>query len=438
MEPYQLSATEASNLVRQRELGCEELLRSCLDRITKREPSIRAWLYLDTDRALRDARELDKIPWKGPLHGLPVGFKDNMDVAGMPTTFNSPVCQGKIAARDSACARVLRESGALLLGKLDLVEFAASGRRAATRNPCNINHTPGGSSSGSAAAVADCHVPLAIGNQAGGSIIRPAAFCGIHGFKPSHSVISNEGVKPTAPTLDTLGWFSRTAADLALPAKAFRLPGLAATTEVALARARVGICRTPMWDSATPECHAILERTVQHLAGTGCEIVEVVLPEIFDNLAANARAILRTEVRASLLPEVLSWGDRLDATLLDRMAKVPLSWDEFARAQDNAAEARGSFDELWAKLDLDVLLTPATCGEAPEELNDVGDSIFNGLWTLLHVPCVALPVGHGPRGLPLSVQLVGRRFQDLSLLSISKTIAHVMATMPDCYLSTNA
>ncbi len=233
MEPCFLTAAEAAAQIRDGRLTSETLIRSCIARIEARDPQVKAWLHLDKAKAIAAAREVDKHPVKGPLHGLPFGVKDMIDTADMPTTYNSPVFQGQRPARDAACVGVARLSGAVILGKTDTVEFAAGGRRAATRNPKNLAHTPGGSSSGSGAAVGDRQVPLAFGTQTGGSHIRPASFNGIYGLKPTWGSVSREGAKQYSNMLDTIGWYGRSVADLSLVASAFRLHDVGALTTAA-------------------------------------------------------------------------------------------------------------------------------------------------------------------------------------------------------------
>jgi len=226
MEPCFLSAAQAAGLIRGRKLTSEALTRSCIEHIEARDPLVKAWLHVDRAKAIASAREHDKCSPTGPLHGIPIGVKDLIDVRGMPTTYNSPAFRDYRPARDAACVCVARRSGAIVLGKTDTVEFGAGGRRAASRNPNNLAHTPGGSSSGSGAAVADRQVQLALGTQTGGSVIRPDSFNGIYGMKPSWGAVSYEGVKHYASMLDTIGWYGRSVDDLALMASAFRLHGI--------------------------------------------------------------------------------------------------------------------------------------------------------------------------------------------------------------------
>jgi Asp-tRNA(Asn)/Glu-tRNA(Gln) amidotransferase A subunit family amidase len=222
MEPYELTATQAVALLKQRQLSCEELTLSCLRRIERRDSEVQAWIAVDPELALARARVLDASTAVAPLKGLPIGFKDIIATSDLPTCYNSPLYAKQKIGRDAACVTVVRECGGTVLGKTDTVEFASGARRARTRNPHNLSHTPGGSSSGSAAAVADFHVPLSFGTQTGGSIIRPAAFNGIYAIKPTHGLASYEGIKHVAPSLDTLGWYGRAIDDLRLVADALR------------------------------------------------------------------------------------------------------------------------------------------------------------------------------------------------------------------------
>src|SRR3984957_16206558 len=223
-EPARMTASEASALIQSRKMSCEELVRSCLKRIASRDAAVKAWLRLDPEYVIRRARELDKLPSKGPLHGLPWGVKDVIDTADYPTTQNSPIYDEFRVGRDAAPVAVVRGAGSLVLGKTDSVEFASMGRKALSRNPYNSAHTPGGSSSGSGAAVGDFHVPFAFGTQTGGSHIRPAAFNGIYGIKPTWGLVSREGVRMSSMTLDTVGWYARFVDDLIMVVATFRMP----------------------------------------------------------------------------------------------------------------------------------------------------------------------------------------------------------------------
>ncbi|MVW70373.1 amidase [Bordetella sp. 15P40C-2] len=424
MEPYELSASEAARLIASRDLSCEELARSTLARIAERDPIVRAWTYIDEDRVLRRARELDKTAPVSPLHGLTFGIKDVIQTADMPTQQNSSLYVDHRSGQDAACVAVVRHSGALVVGKTETVEFAAGGRMPATRNPSNLAHTPGGTSSGSAAAVADHQVQLAFGTQTAGSHIRPAAFNGIYGIKPTHGVVSREGAKLYAHSLDTIGWYGRSADDLALVAEAFALPGMSQRMPVPLKGLRVGLCMTASWSAADPYAQAALMQTAFQLESAGAIVKELTLPAPFNDLPNAHETVLYGEGRAAFLSETLGpKAHMLGSHFRDIAANARgITPQGLAAAYDLAAACRRQFDALFDD-EIDVVLTPASPGEAPEGFTSTGNYTFNIMWTLLHVPCVAMPVGRSPRNLPLGVQLVGPRTSDARLLEIARACA---------------
>ena len=437
MEPCTLTATEAAALIRDRKLSCEELARSCLARIDARDPTVRAWLYLDPDQAVRNARELDKLAVAngpvGPLHGLPWGVKDIIDTGDQPTTHNSPIYTGSRQGRDAACVGVVRHSGGLVLGKTDTVEFASGGRKALSRNPFNPAHTPGGSSSGSGAAVADFHVPLAFGTQTGGSHIRPAAFNGIYGIKPSWGVVSREGVRMSSMTLDTVGWYGRCVDDLIMVATTFRLPP-AQTPPASPEGLRIGLCRSPVWSHIEPSGADALSMAAARLRDAGAIVEEIVLPAPFNGLHEAQADIVAAEGSVSFLPEYLSSYTILAPDLRGKVENTRgVTPAKLLASYALADSCRPMFDSLFGPA-LDAILTPSAQGEAPEGLHTTGDAIFNSMWTLLHAPCVAIPVGFGRKGLPVGIQLVGPRLSDMRLLTIAKVVAPAIDPDPQAAL----
>ena len=435
MEPCQLTATEAATLIGQRKLSAEELARSCLARIDARDPTVRAWLYIDHDMVIRNARELDKLAPVGvepktPLHGMPWGAKDIIDTRDMPTTHNSPIYPDHRPDRDAACIAVVRALGGLILGKTDTVEFASGGRKALSRNPYNPAHTPGGSSSGSGAAVGDFHVPFAFGTQTGGSHIRPAAFNGIYGIKPTWGVVSREGVRMSSMTLDTVGWYARCVDDLIMVADAFRLPKPAAPFATGPKGLRVGLCRSPVWSAIEPAGEASLMLAAKRLADAGAIVEEYELPAPFSHLHEAHTDIIQTEGGWSFLPEYLTSHAILAPDLRGKVENVRGVTPEKLLASYSLADScRPVFDALFGS-GLDVILTPSAPGEAPEGLHTTGSAIFQCMWTLLHVPIVAIPVGRGPLNLPVGIQIVGPRMSDMRLLEIAKALAPVIDTDP--------
>lgn len=425
-EPCRLTATQASAAIAARRLGCEELVRSCLARIEARETDVRAWLHLRPEVAIRRAREIDKKAPAGKLHGLPWGVKDVIDTRDMPTTHNSPIYQDSRPARDAACIAVVRHFGSLILGKTDTMEFAANGRRAATRNPHNLAHTPGGSSSGSAAAVADFHVPLAFGTQTVGSHIRPASFSGVYGMKPTWALVSREGMKTNAPSLDTIGWYARCIEDLELVADAFN-PGAPDCEIPRTARGvRVGLCRSPVWDKIEPAGKTALLGAAKRLAAAGAIVSDLELPAGGEALFQVHQDIYYAEGGRTFLPEALNAPALLAQPLRDQVNNVRgVTTRRLLEAYAFADRYRPVFDSLFGP-DLDVVLTPSAPGEAPEGIQNTGSSVFNGNWTILHVPCINIPAGRGPAGLPIGVTLVGPRFGDASLLQFAKLLAPII------------
>jgi Asp-tRNA(Asn)/Glu-tRNA(Gln) amidotransferase A subunit family amidase len=423
MEPCQLTASAAAELIKARKLGAEELLRSCLARIEAREPVVRAWLHVDPERALRDAREADKRPPSGLLHGLPLGVKDVIDTRDYPTTQNSPIYAGLQVGRDAACVALARGAGAIVLGKTDTVEFASSGRKALTRNPYNLAHTPGGTSSGSGAAVADFMSPLAFGTQTSGSLIRPAAFNGIYALKPTWNRVSREGLRMFAASLDTVGWYGRSVQDLALMAQAMGI-GIEAQPAVASPRGlRVGLCRTPMWPHIESSGAAALEGAAQRLREAGVAVSELELPPPFAGLRRAQAVIATREAGVAFLPEYVNDHALLHENLRAKVEnREGLTDRALLDAYALADACRPQFDALFGS-GLDVVLAPAAPGEAPEGLETTGDAVFNTTWTLLHAPCVAVPAGRGEKRLPVGVQLIGPRLGEARLLAIAAALA---------------
>jgi len=410
-----LSASEAARLLATREISAEEMTRACLARIEEREAVIGAWIYIDADAALAQARLLDSGPVCGPLHGLPVAVKDLIDTADMPTAYGSPIYADHRPRTDAACVALARAAGTLVLGKTVTTEFAWF-HPGKTRNPHSPSHTPGGSSSGSAAAVADFMVPLAFGTQTAGSIIRPASYCGIVGYKPTHGTLPRAGIKPLSDSLDTVGALTRTVADAALFVSALCGRDLALRS---LARPpRIGLCRTPEWSAALPESVAALENSATALARAGADLKEVVLPPEFAHITQAQIDIMSYEIRAALASERLQHHARLSAKLkelLEAAAQCDAARYDSARARVAACSVQ--LERVFA--DVDVLLAPSAPGEAPAGLAATGDPIFCRLWTALHLPAVNLPASLGPQGLPVGVQVIGRRGDDAHMLAIA-------------------
>ena len=404
---HELSATDASRRMAVGEFTSEALVRDCLERIESRESEILAWAFIDPEAALAQARAADARPRTGLLHGLPVGIKDLMDTVDMPATYGSPIYSNHRPAWDAPCVALTRAAGGIVMGKTVTTEFAVT-YPGKTRNPHDIRHSPGGSSSGSAAAVADFMVPLAFGTQTAGSIIRPSAYCGVVGYKPTFGMISRVGVKPLSDILDTVGTIARTVPDAALLAAALtgRLDLLIDEARRPHGNVRVGICRTHEWQHAQPEMVEALEAAGRKLAAAGAHVKDVALPSAFAGMVEAQTDIMFAQQAQSLAYERLSHWDQISERLqgiLDAGMKV--SPARFDAAVALARDCRRALAAVYA--DCDVLLAPSAPGAAPQGLGMTGDAVFNRMWTLLGTPCVNLPVAVTAGGLPVGMQVVG-------------------------------
>ena len=423
MTPNRLTASEAAAAIAAGTLSSEDLVRDCLRRIGERESEIRAWAFIDTAGAIAAARNADTAKLLGagpfgPLHGMPIGVKDIINTADMPTQHNSVIYRGNQPGSDAAVVMLLRAAGAVVIGKTETIEFAAHGRLPVTRNPHDPSRTPGGSSSGSAAAVGDFMVPLTLGTQTGGSVIRPGAFCGVFGFKPTYGTVSAEGIKLFSLTLDTVGWYGRSVADIALVASVLEISDEAAPPR-ALSQLRIGICHTPYWERAEPEMRAAIETAAQRLRDAGAKVENAELDSDFDTINDLKETIMRAEGRFAFLNLQRAYPEKISPGITKRMNRIPNR--DLLRALDRAAELRVRFDALAARYD--AILTPAANGPAPLGLAYAGDPIFNGLWTLLHAPCLTMPARVNAGAMPLGLQLVGQRYGDTRLLAAAETIA---------------
>jgi len=407
----ELSATEAARRIAAGEATAEALAAACLERIAERDEAVRAWAFIHAKQALAEARELDRMPRRSPLHGVPFGLKDIIDTADLPTEYNSPIYRGHRPRADAACVALLRQAGCLILGKTVTTEFA-NNHPSPTRNPHDPAHTPGGSSSGSAAAVADFMVPLALGTQTGGSVIRPAAYCGAFAIKPSFGSINRAGVKPVSESLDTIGIFSRDPEDLGLALEV--LCGFK-TPEFPSAQPRIGLCRTPRWRDADAATQANLEDAARRLAQAGASVRDFEMPPGSDQLFDRHKLIMGFETARALAWEYANFPGEISKTLkprLDEGWKVTRA--DYDAMRETARQCRRALAERMREVDF--LLTPSAPSEAPRSLESTGDPVFNRAWTLLGVPCVTVPHGKGAHGLPLGVQLVGPFAGDAALL----------------------
>jgi Asp-tRNA(Asn)/Glu-tRNA(Gln) amidotransferase A subunit family amidase len=406
------------------ERSAVEVVSSCLERIAEVEDELQAWAHLDPDLALARAAELDRLPAgrRGPLHGVPVGVKDILDTEDQPTSYGSPIHEGARPARDATAVARLRAAGAVIVGKTVTTEFALF-HPGPTRNPHDPSRTPGGSSSGSAAAVAAGCVPVAVGTQTAGSVVRPAAFCGVVGAKPTFAAVPTDGVRPCSHTLDTVGTFGRTVDDAAL-ALGVMAGDVDRFRPVAVGdRVRLGFVRTPQWELLGPAVQATVEAGVERLA-RDADVVELELPAPFAGLVDAQQTIMGVEAARLLADERRDHPDQLSEQLrayLDEGASLAPGYDD---ALTLHARCRDRLGEVFAGLD--AAIAPAVLDEAPPRAS-TGDPVLCRMWTLLGTPTVAVPGLTGRNGLPLGVQVVAAAGRDAAALGVAAWAAPRLA-----------
>jgi Asp-tRNA(Asn)/Glu-tRNA(Gln) amidotransferase A subunit family amidase len=430
-----LTAAQAAAQVASGRVSSEELTQACLDRIAAVEDTVKAFAHLDKEQALAQARESDE--WRrsgkpiGPLHGVPVAIKDIIDTADYPTECGSPVLSGRRAIADATVVARLRAAGAVIIGKTVTTEFAYFHPNA-TRNPHDPERTPGGSSSGSAAAVAAGMVPLAIGTQTNGSIIRPGAFCGVFAMKPSHGLVSRSGILALSRTLDHPGPFARSIEDLALaldviaghdpedpdtrPLAARNFSRIAA--EEFPIEPRFAFVRTPVWDKADAETREALEDLATEL-GEACFTFD--LPEQYKDAWESHRIIMATEMAHNLGNLVDRGGDTISKAMQEIVAEGrKTAAPRYLAAIAGASSLRRGLNELFEQ-QCNAIITPAAPGVAPKGM-PTGNPTFSTLWSYLGLPAITIPLLKGEGGMPLGVQLVGASGDDARLLRTASTL----------------
>jgi len=401
-----------------------EVARQVAACIEAKEPLVGAWHFYDAARLAAEARRLDGLTERGPLHGMPIAIKDVIDTVDMPTGYGSALYEGFRPPKDASCVALLRAAGALIVGKTVSTEFAFKGP-GKTRHPFDPARTPGGSSSGSAAAVAAGMVPVALGTQTSGSTIRPAAFCGIAGYKPSFGLIDRTGIKVLCDSLDTIGFFGRAVGDIAMVAGVLSgRPSLA--EQAAPAAPRLAVFRTPVWHLAEPDAAQVFEDSLGKLARAGAVLEEIDDPGDFMALFSAHETIMSWEVPRALAFERLAGSHALQAVTREGIAPVA---GLTAEAYDAACAVAGAQAVRWARVldGFDALLTLPARGEAPVGLASTGDPIFNRGWTQLTLPCVTVPAGTGASGLPLGLQLVGALGSDPRVLAAARVVESVLS-----------
>lgn len=422
VDPTGLTAREIARGINEDRWSAEAVTRAFLERWNTVEDGVAAWAVLDPDRAIDQARTCDRRDQKLPLRGVPVGIKDIFATTDFATEYGSPIYRGNRERADAACVALARADGAVVFGKTTTTEFAAN-NPAYTRNPCDLTRSPGGSSSGSAAAVAAGMIPLANGTQTAGSIIRPASYCGVVGYKPSFGYTPRAGLKPSAESLDTVGFFAQDVGDAALFAAVSSGRSQNRQQPKSGNAPRFALCRAAEWNAADSETQKRVEAFAQDLSVAGATVSEIMLPAEFDGLAQAQWTVMVSEIAQSLAWERLNHRDRCSPNLqsIFDLAET-LSEDSYTAAFALGRRCRARLAQMFLDAGVDAFIAPSVTGEAPAGLEKTGDPILNRIWTFLHVPCVSLPVMSGPAGLPLGLQVIGPRDADKTVLDACRWI----------------
>ena len=422
MDLNRLDVVDLVSGIRSGRFTAEDVVRSCLNRIAEREPLIRAWAHFDPEIAIRSARS--RTDHAGPLSGVPFGAKDVIDSADFPTEMGSQAYRGHRPPYDAACIAIACRAGGILLGKTVSAEFAGT-QPTETANPHNANHTPGGSSSGSAAAVADFMVPLAFGTQTGGSILRPAAFCGIVGFKPTFGLYSTAGMKPAAHSFDTIGLLARSVPDV-VTVHAALMGDAALTRDQDLNPPRFGFFPSHLWETVEGDMRALMKEVLRGISNARGTICEVATPASFETITEHRAVINAFERARGLAGEAATHRQTFSAQTLEVCERgFAVSGERYVQARRALDNFRAQAEQLFTGVD--VLLTPTTPGEAPAGKSYAGDPRLQELWTMLHLPSITIPAGRGRRNLPLGVQLVGRPYDDSIVLAHALWLSTVLS-----------
>lgn len=409
-ELFAANVRRAVDAIHQGKLKAQEYVQYFLANLKEHEPQVQSLAYWDVEHVLAQAKAIDKNRQQGqalgPLAGVPIAIKDVLDVRNMPTACGAQAVFHRQPNQDATCVALLRAAGGVILGKATTAEFAFA-HPPSTRNPHNLSRTPGGSSSGSAAGVAAGIFPISLGTQTGGSIIRPASFCGVYGFKPTFGRISRQGLVPFAESFDTVGWFGRHLDDIELLFRvltqdfdnnSFNAP-------------RLVWFRGPYWSKTSSEMKALVQQCAQQLGAR-----EVELPIDVQQVNAQHRLLMATEMLQSMRAVLPHAWDKMSPSLQQLIAEgEKITVGEIRQAHRDLEQARLLLDEFFAKVD--VVLAPAAPGPAPEATSHTGNSVLNRYWSAMHVPCLSMPVGQDAQGLPMGVQFIARRFNDAQLLN---------------------
>ena len=422
----ELTATETVAAIAAGRTTCEAVTRACLARIAERDADVRAWQYVNPEQAIAEARARDRSPQRGALHGVPFNVKDIIDTSDMPTEYGSPIYAGHRPQSDAACVALSRKAGGVLLGKAVTTEFA-NFHPSRTRNPLDLNRTPGGSSSGSAASVADCMVALSIGSQTSGSTVRPASFCGVFGYRPTYGDLRCAGIKEAAGSLDTLGLIARSLDDIALYRDVL-LDTAPVPVPVEVGPPRIGYCRTHLWPLLEPSTQQLFDDAASTLARAGAKVSDVWLPAEFDGIPDAHRLISGFEFARNFTWEVEHHWNEISETLRNGRLTDGLtcSFERYLESRALAERCRELIRPILE--DYDVLLTACATGEAPVGHNTTGNAKLALIWTTVHVPAISVPVFTGPNGMPIGAYLVGKRNGDRELFAAARWVCEALGS----------
>ena len=429
MDLIKLNAVDALNMMKRGELTSEKYVTAFLDRIKVREPLVGAWNYLNHEQAIQQAKLADKR-WKdknpGKLNGLPIGIKDIIDTKDMPTENGSSICKNRMPTEDAHLVKLLRESGAVIMGKCVTTEFALSGP-GKTKNPKDLECTPGGSSSGSAAAVSDNMIPLAIGSQTGGSVLRPASFTGILGLKPTFGTISRHGMSPISQRLDHPGIYANSTCDIDLVASVIlsydekdldMIKQYNYKQNYVIKKPKFAFVKGPVWDIGDRDMQ---EQIIKFVENSPFDIVELNLGNDFNKAAHSHEVIMNGSIAKSLSHYYESEKEKLHPFTKSRIeAGIPVSAKQYIEAIENAKKMQQTLRKFFNKFD--AIITPAATGQAPRDLMNTGNAIFNGYWTMMGVPAISLPLLKGEDSLPIGIQIISSWNEDFKLLKIAEYI----------------
>ena len=416
---HELTASEIVSRIAAGNTTAEAVARACLDYIAEREPSVQAWQFLDPQLVIQQAQSLDRGATRGPLHGVPVGMKDIIDTADMPTEYGTPIHAGHRPHMDAACVALTRRAGGIIMGKTVTTEFA-NRYPGKTMHPMDPKRTPGGSSSGSAAAVGCSMIPLAVGTQTTGSTIRPAAYNGCVGYRPTWGDLRLAGVMEAAGSFDTLGLIARSVEDIALYRNILMGVPPEALPAAPCQPPRVGVCRTQFWGITDEATKQAIESCAAAMAKGGAKVSDLTLPASFDPIEEIHQRISSFEFARNRAWEINHHYEKISKTLRENRLQHGLAYtfEQYREARAQAEALRLQLDDIFR--DVDVILTPSAPGEPPVGLNATGSAAFSSIWTACHNPSVTLPLFSGPNKLPIGVQLVTRRDTDRYLFEVAR------------------